>query len=477
MGYNEKMGIDTINLIRHGVRRRMFVKRYIALLAAALIGLFAPVLMAQARFDSADRALRTFEQVFRFLEERYVFEVDESKLLEGALRGLFASLDDPYSAYLSEDDMRDIVDTTQGVFGGVGLYINKQVPPPEGGAAYIEIISPIEGTPAFFADIQAGDLITNIEGESTSEISTEEAVERLRGAPASIVNVTIRRGSNVEFDVDIERAIIEIPTTRQAIINGSIGYLRIINFTPLTPMGISKSIDILKDQGYRSLIIDVRSNPGGSLDGVINAVDLFFNDGLIVGTRDRQGEEERIDATPGAIVSDTTPIVILIDRGSASASEIFAGAFKDRGRATLIGETTYGKGSVQQVRALDKGGFRLTTSLYFTPSGAYIDKKGVLPDIAEVEPEISDEASQAYVDLRDDSEIADYLSANPRLDEAGIRRYAARIKSRKSDVDLDERYLRRIIRNRLNRANNIILDYDLDFDIPLRRAVDLISRR
>ncbi|MFQ3621745.1 MAG: PDZ domain-containing protein, partial [Spirochaetales bacterium] len=198
--------------------------------------LFAPSVIAQAVDARTQNLLALFQFIYMYVQNNYVDPPDPEKLMDGALKGLFESLEDPHSAYLMETDMRSLNDTTAGEFGGVGLFINKQAPA-EGSketTSYVEVVSPIEGTPAFRAGIQAGDLIIRIEGESTEKLSIDEVVKRLRGAPGSKVTVTIRRGGTLEFDVPITRAVIQVPTVRYSLMPGNIGYIRIIQFTPFT---------------------------------------------------------------------------------------------------------------------------------------------------------------------------------------------------------------------------------------------------
>jgi carboxyl-terminal processing protease len=307
---------------------------------------------SQAATPSSDQSLALFEQVYRFIQQNYVDEVDPETLIEGALQGMFESLEDPHSAYLSAEEMRGLTDTTSGEFGGVGMYISKPVGSREG-SGYIEIVSPIEDTPAYRAGLRAGDRIKLVEGESTAEMSVDEVVELLRGRPGTEVGVTILRGEDMEFPVALERAVIRVPTVKWDMIDETTAFLRIIQFTPYTDDRVREAIADFRAAGYESLIVDLRSNPGGLLSGVVDVAGAFFDGGPVVETRGRiPSENQSFVADDGLLVDAGIEVVVLIDGGSASASEILAGALKDRERATLIGETTYGKGSVQQVRRL-----------------------------------------------------------------------------------------------------------------------------
>ena len=457
------------------MNRNCFRIGMIIAVSAAIIGLLPAEISAQARRGESAKALETFEQVFRFIEENYVDEPDPQQLLEGALKGLLESLDDPYSVYLDPESVRDLSDTTEGEFGGVGMYITKQRTE-EDGVGYIEVIAPIEGTPAYRAGINAGDLIIAVEDESTFDLTTDEVVLLLRGAPGSTVNITVQRGENITFPVPIVRAFIEIPTVRMDIIPDRIGFLRITNFTPFTDERVREAIAFFERNNYRALIIDLRDNPGGLLAGVIDTADLFLSRGTIVGTQGRTpSENDRFTASRGQLVADDIPIVVLINRGSASASEILAAALQDRDRATLLGTTTFGKGSVQQVRRVGEGGFRLTMSRYYTPDGRFIDQVGVQPDIEFAPPELDDAEIEVYNQLLADGTIREYVSSRPQATEADIDQFVAELRG--EGVVLNERYLRRLVRNELNRINNVVAVYDLEFDVTLQEAIKLLNRQ
>lgn len=433
-----------------------------------------PVLTAQGGQNSPDQAIALFEQVYRFIQRNYVEEVDPEVLLQGALQGMFDSLDDPYSAYLKPDQMRGLTDTTSGQFGGVGMYINKPAPR-EGRPQYIEVVSPIEDTPAFRAGLMAGDRIRAVEGESTAELSTDEVVERLRGRPGTPVTITILRGADIEFPVTLERAIIQIPTARWAMIDEHTAFLRIIQFTPHTAERVAEALQEFRSDGFRSLIIDLRSNPGGLLTGVVDVADLFFDGGTVVETRGRvASENQTFTARSGSLISDDIEIVVLIDGGSASAAEILAAALKDRDRATLIGTTTFGKGSVQQVRRIGDSGFRLTMSRYYSPIGTSIDKAGVAPTIEVEEEELTEEQQQAYATIRREDRVRTFLEATPDPSGAQIDRFVQGLQD--DGLDPGDRLLRRFIRMEINRINNREQVFDLEYDRVLQRAVEYLRR-
>lgn len=440
---------------------------------ALLVPVYA---FGQEEQDDTDRLLQMFSQVFRFVEDNYVDVVDPQTLIEGAMEGLFESLDDPHSYYMTAQEMRDLSDTTQGEFGGVGMYISKQVRGEDDDrAAYVEIVTPIDGTPADRAGLRSGDLILAIDEESTEDLSIDEVVNRLRGRPGTSVTISVRRGERQTFPVTLYRDIIEVPTVRTAMIPGNIAFLRIIQFTPYTADRVRDAIAEFDEAGYESMIIDLRRNPGGLLNGVVETADLFFDGGVIVGTRGRNPREnEMFAANGGQRVPEELPIVVLIDEGSASAAEIMAGAMKDRNRATLVGETTYGKGSVQQVRRIGEGGFRLTMSRYFTPSGAYIDQTGISPDREVSEPELSEEELEDYAALIQEERVGNFVTQNQNPTNREIERFVDDLQS--EGIELPDRVLRKLVRDEVNRRNDQVVVYDLEYDLVLQEAVRMLRQ-
>jgi carboxyl-terminal processing protease len=281
----------------------------------------------------------------------------------------------------------------------------------------------------------------------------------------------------MEFDLAVPRAVIEIPTVRKAVIpspKGNVGYLRIIDFTPQTVPRVQDAIASFEKAGYRALIVDVRSNPGGLLQSVVQIADFFLDKGIIVSTQGRSSfENSTSSANPEISVPNEKPIVILIDRGSASASEILTGALKDNKRALVIGEKSYGKGVVQRVYPIDSAGFKLTISRYYTPSGGSIDKTGITPDLEIKEPEISDAESAEIEKLFATGKIASFAEANPTATAAQRDSFAAQLRTEGSPLPL--RILTRLIRDELSRSS-MAPAYDLEFDTVLATALGAIDR-
>ncbi|MBL8965536.1 MAG: S41 family peptidase [Spirochaetaceae bacterium] len=424
------------------------------------------------------RYFQIFENVYQFVLQNYVDEIEAKKLYEGAMKGMFESLGDPYSVFLDEAMMSDMNDTTEGKFGGIGLYISKQpLDPkaPEGAPRYIEIVSPIEDTPGWRAGFKPGDLIVKIEGESTAPLSTDEAQSKLRGEPGSKISVTVKRG-NAELDFSVIRAVIEIPTVKHALIpaaKGKIAYLRIIEFTPATLPRVKEAIKDFDQAGYVAMIVDVRSNPGGLLDSVVKIADLFLDGGTIVSTKGRSAYENSIRAAKSDLaIPKDKPVALLLNRGSASASEILAGALKDQKRAFLVGENSYGKGSVQQPFPIDGTGFKLTMARYYTPSDENIDKTGIPPDLVAKDPDLGQAEAAALEKLFDSGRIPEFAKKKPQATQPERDAFAKSLIA--EGFTLPERLMKRLVRDELAR-NDIAPTFDLEFDTALQAAIGVLE--
>ena len=426
----------------------------------------APRAKAQARGEQTliSQYTSIFRNVFDLIQNRYIEETDPDMLFEGAMTGMINSLGDPYSAFLPEREMRDTNDLTQGSFGGIGLYVSKP-------GTYLEVSSPIEDTPGWRAGLNAGDLIILIDGESTDALTSDEAVDRLRGKPGTTVNLVIRRGEKLEFPVTLVRAIIEVPTVKYAMI-GDIGYLNLLTFSPMTIDRSRDAIGVFAANNYKSLILDLRNNYGGLLNSAIDVCNLFSESGIVVTTKSRIASENMVFRARrgGALVGANIPVVVLINRGSASASEIVAGALKDWGRAYLVGERSYGKGSVQQVYPLDKVGFKITTARYYTPSDVNIDKIGIPPDREVSFPTLSDLDAVKLNNLMNSGKVSDFVISNPTANAESMNAF---LRSLSAEFDLDIPLLRRYVREEQNRRS-LAPAYDLEIDVQLNEAVKIL---
>ncbi len=420
--------------------------------------------------------MKKLNQVFDYVQQNYVDELDPKILYEGAIKGMLDAIGDPYTLYLDPDYMRDLNDTTTGNFGGVGLSISKPIESTPQKPAYVEVSSPIDDTPGARAGIHAGDYIIAIDGLPTPEMTMNEVLSHLRGQIGTPVTVTILRGANMRFDVKLVRALIEVPTAKYGMIEGTnIGYVRLIEFTPETPKRLQDALDLFEKNQYKGMIIDLRDNPGGLINSVADVADKFIDGGVIVSTKSRLAfENQEFKATKAnTTVKKGLPIVVLINRGSASASEILSGALKDYHLAYLVGERTYGKGSVQQVIPLgDVDGMKLTMARYYTPSDVNIDKIGIPPDLEIKNLEkFTDEEENTYVLLVKSDIIAQTVENNPNMDEAAISKAA---KELYAQYPIEQRVIRRLLRNQVNRTKGSPL-YDLDYDLQLNEALRIVS--
>ena len=443
-----------------------------------VLGISISVSCAQDRKGVDEQYLKNFLTIYNYVQQYYVEEVDQKTLYEGALKGMMESLGDPYTVYLDVQDMRGLSDTTSGNFYGVGLSISKANKSTPDKPAYVDVVSPIENSPGFKAGIQAGDKIIEINGAPTPEMSMEEVLSRLRGPRGEPVEVTILRGKTVTFKKILIRDLIQVPTIEYAMI-GKIGYMRLIQFTPDTAPGVEKAINYFEEQGgYDGLIIDLRNNPGGLLDSAVKTADKFIDSGVIVSTKSRIASENKsFSATKKATIVDKgTPIVVLINKGSASASEILSGALKDYHVAYLVGERTYGKGSVQQVLPLfekdgTNDGIKLTVARYYSPTDCNIDKIGIPPDMEVKMGNYSDEETAAFIKLAEERVIEKYVEEHPSMTENDIAAYAQELKK---TYNMDIRLLRRLIRVETLRTKKAPV-YDLDYDVQLVEALKIVK--
>ena len=322
------------------------------------------------------RELQTFADVFNQIRNGYVEEVDDSQLFEYAVRGMLEGLD-PHSVYLSKEDYTDLQTTTEGEFSGLGIEIGRT-------GSYIEIIAPIDGSPAVEAGLQAGDVILKLDDVSVKGLSIDESVEMMRGPIGSEIKLEIGRpGTAQPFEVTVVRDTITVASVRSRLLSPGYGYLRIAQFQRNTGEEAAEAVKKLsQDEPLKGLVVDLRNNPGGVLGASVGVSGVFLDGGLVVYTEGRHpSAKERYEAEPGDLLNGA-PVVVLVNGGSASASEIVAGALQDRGRGIVMGTRSFGKGSVQTVLPVSEvRAVKLTTALYFTPNGRSIQAEGIVPDI------------------------------------------------------------------------------------------------
>jgi carboxyl-terminal processing protease len=374
---------------------------------------FIPAAASFAQQDNNSDSVREISQfmsVFERVKAEYVDQVTDEQLIRGAIDGMLGSLD-PHSSYLDARGFRSMMSTTDGNYGGLGLTVTME-------DSAVKVIAATRGTPADLAGIKAGDFITHIDGRLFYGGTLDEAVDKMRGNPGTAVRLTIvRPGRERPFDVSITRAIIDIPAVRSEV-RDNVGIITVNTFSRVTTDGVARAItDIERQLGHAPLgyVLDLRSNPGGLLDQAVGLSDLFLERGEIVSQRGRRRTDiERYYARPGD-ATHGAPIIVLVDAGTASASEIVAGALQDHRRAVIMGERTFGKGSVQTLLPLGDGStaLRLTTARYFTPSGRSVQEGGIAPDVAV--PQISDPDYRSRNRVRE-SDLRRHL-----VNEAGVR--------------------------------------------------------
>jgi carboxyl-terminal processing protease len=393
------------------------IRKFSLLVAGVLIGALATVALTQpqllsgakanAASSDAYRELNLFGDVFERVRSDYVEVPDDNQLIESAINGMLAGLD-PHSSYMNAKDYKDMQVTTTGKFGGLGIQVTME-------DGVVKVISPMDGTPAAKAGILANDQIIALDGESLQGATLDYAVDKMRGDVGTPITLTIQRGTpdKKPFDVKLVRAEIEVQAvTGRA--EGQVIYVRIASFSENAFDGLKAQIDKLGTQigadKVQGIVVDLRNDPGGLLDQAIAVSDAFMNEGEIVSTRGRRADEiQRFNAHSGDLVKGK-PVIVLVNGGSASASEIVAGALQDQRRATIVGTRSFGKGSVQTIVPLGKdGALRLTTARYFTPSGRSIQAKGIEPDIEVIQNLPPDLAAQFSGEPRGEASLKGHL--------------------------------------------------------------------
>jgi len=374
---------------------------------------------AKAASSDTYRQLNLFGDVFERVRADYVEKPDDAKLVESAINGMLAGLD-PHSSYMDPKSFRDMQVQTRGEFGGLGIEVTME-------DGLVKVVAPIDDTPAAKAGVMANDIITKLDDEQVQGLTLNQAVEKMRGPVNTKIKLTImRKGQDKPIEVSIVRDVIRVKSVRSHTEGEDIGYIRITQFNEQTTDGLKKAISDLTSQlgaeKIKGFVIDLRNNPGGLLDQAISVSDAFLEKGEIVSTRGRNAEEtQRFNARPGDLTKGK-PLIVLINGGSASASEIVAGALHDHKRATLVGTRSFGKGSVQTIIPLGagNGALRLTTARYFTPSGRSIQAKGITPDI-EVLQDVPDDL-KARTDTKGEASLRGHLKAEGS-EESGSQSY------------------------------------------------------
>lgn len=405
--------------------------------------------------------LRAFAEVFERIGKDYVETVDDRALLENAIDGMLSNLD-PHSAYLKPDSFKDMEETTKGEFGGVGMEVGME-------DGFVKVVAPIDDTPAFKAGVKAGDLVVRIDDTPVKGLTLQQAVEKLRGKVGTDVQLTImRKSEDKPIIVKLTRAVIKVNSVKQRLLAPNYGYVRISQFQVKTGSQIVEAVEKLTKENanpLKGLVLDLRNNPGGVLNAAVEVSDAFLEKGLIVYTEGRVKDAQmNFSATRGDVVNGV-PVVVLINEGSASASEIVAGALQDNGRAVIAGRTSFGKGSVQSVIPLNNGAaIKLTTARYFTPSGRSIQAEGIVPDV---------KIEQLKVDLMD--------KALERVKEADLNRHLsnAKIKEDKpaKDADKNNADAASTLQTKEKEEESLVMkDYELYEALNLLKAMTVLKR-
>ena len=403
--------------------------------------------------------LKIFSEVLSLIESSYVEKIDNKDLIEGAIHGLVKTLD-PHSSYMPLDAYKDMQVQTSGKFGGLGIEVSIK-------SGILTVISPIEGTPAFEAGVQPLDKIIKIEDESTLDMTLNDAVSRLRGEIGTAVNITIfREGLKAPLLVKIVRDVVKVQSVKKKIYNNSIGYVKIRSFTKTTSSDLDKALSFLRKKNITKLILDVRNNPGGLLNQAVEVSDRFLkNESLIVYTKGKTEEQNMRFTSHDKVSHIQYPMIILVNGGSASASEIVAGALQDLGRAIILGTNTFGKGSVQTIIPLSDGSaLRLTTARYFTPGGKVIQENGITPDIIIENKLITKNVEEGVTSKSKTATNKDKIRRFLR--ERDLKKHLKGKNSvgeeEKNNIDSEK-----INKNKINS--------DLDKDSQLRHAISLLS--
>jgi carboxyl-terminal processing protease len=393
----------------------------IALLATQSHGIFAAT-NAMAGVEDTYRQLNLFGDVFERVRADYVEKPDDSKLIESAINGMVSGLD-PHSSYMDPKSFRDMQVETSGEFGGLGIEVLME-------NGLIKVVAPIDDTPAAKAGILANDLITKLDDDQVQGMTLNEAVEKMRGPVNTTVKLTImRKGQDKPLELSLTREVIRVRSVRSRVEGNDVGYIRMSQFTEQTTDGLKKAFsDIaakVSSDKLKGYILDLRNNPGGLLDQAISVSSAFIQRGEIVSTRGRSSEEDQRFTAQGGDLTKGKPLIVLINGGSASASEIVAGALQDQKRATVLGTRSFGKGSVQTIIPLgsDNGALRLTTARYFTPSGRSIQAKGIVPDIEVMQDVPDDIKAKTDTSIMGEASLRGHLKGDPGKEQTGSQSY------------------------------------------------------
>lgn len=423
--------------------------------------------------------MQKLELLYRLVERDFLFDIDHKAVYESMAKALFTGLGDEYSAYIISKEASDFNEDTTGTYGGIGAYISKNYleyrdfSKPE--TYMVNITSVFPGSPAESAGLRSGDLISHIDGQAVDDWEATEASRALKGTPNTPVVLTILRGSTT-FDVTVIRKIVSVPTVSVDRLPGNVAYLRITQFTTKTAEQVRKEMQAFLGEGLSAMILDLRDNPGGIVDSTMSVADMFLSDKTIVHVNSKNSTNNRTYvASSNTLLPPDIPLVVLVNKGSASSSEILSGALKDNGRATLIGSTTFGKGLIQVVSPFGDGYYTLTTSQYRTPGGNDIHKVGIPVDIEVKEIEIGEDLMELYTEFANSPVVSEFVDEHPGFSEANVQLFLDTVVGPEPPLELDiyRLLVRREYLSRMPVEERPVADPA--YDRTLKRALEFLE--
>ncbi len=438
-------------------------KRFLVIIVilSSIIGLF---LFARVQGGDFLSELGPLIAAYRAIQNEYIGKVEPSQLMEGAIKGMIESLEDPYSHWMNAEVYLEMKQEKEGEFGGIGIQITIE-------DNFLTIISPLEGTPASKVGLEPKDRIMKINEESAEKITLTEAMRKLRGEPGTEVKMTIqRREEKNPLEFTITRAIIKFPNIKEKIFKENIGYIKIVGFTnENTAEDLRKALTKLKTMQIEALILDLRYNPGGLLTQAVEVADEFLSSGVIVSIKGRDSSQNQVYSAHQQGEGEEIPLVILINQGSASASEIVAGAIKENKRGILLGEKTFGKGTVQAIIPINKeGAITLTTAKYYTPSEISIEGEGIEPDIKVEAFKPTEEEKEILVKLKESKLIKEFLVQYPYWERMDLT--SLRSELEKEGITVEKELLQKFLRREDKNKDNDILN-----DLQLLEAIEILG--
>ncbi len=438
-------------------------KRFLVIIVilSSVIGLF---LFARVQGGDFLSELGPLIAAYRAIQNEYIGKVEPSQLMQGAIKGMIESLEDPYSHWMNAEVYQEMKQEKGGEFGGVGIQITIE-------DDFLTIISPLEGSPASKVGLEPRDRIIKINEESAEKITLTEAMRKLRGEPGTEVKMTIqRRQEKNPLEFTITRAIIKFPNIKEKTFKENIGYIKIVGFTnENTAEDLRKALIKLKTMQIEALILDLRYNPGGLLTQAVEVADEFLSSGVIVSIKGRDSSQNQVYSAHQQGEGEKIPLIILINQGSASASEIVAGAIKENKRGILLGEKTFGKGTVQAIIPIDKeGAITLTTAKYYTPSEISIEGEGIEPDIKVEAFKPTEEEKEILVKLRESKLIEEFLIQYPYWEQANLT--SLRSELEEEGITVEKELLQRLLRQEDQNKDNDILN-----DPQLLEAIEILG--